>query len=113
MTGTTKAPCEAPAVKSGREAALLATFDVNYYERADKKNMNYENVKLMPKQRNRLRELRLAKGLTQVDLAGRVGVKASTLARWDEMASARLPLDAALRLADALEVSPSELLFTI
>lgn len=60
--------------------------------------------------RNRLRQLRTERGLTQRDLALQAGVPASTVSRIDSVPSTKIELDVAWRLAAALKIDPRELL---
>jgi len=57
----------------------------------------------------RLKELREAKGLTQVALAGLVGCRGATINDLENHKSRRIDLDLLGRLARALSVEPGEL----
>ncbi|WP_366083667.1 helix-turn-helix transcriptional regulator [Thermus sp.] len=57
----------------------------------------------------RIRQLRRSKGLTEADLAARVGVSRSFL-NAIERGVVRLRVDLMVRIADALGVSPEDLL---
>jgi transcriptional regulator with XRE-family HTH domain len=56
----------------------------------------------------RLQRLRLARGLSQSQLARKAGVPAGTLKNWEHGRRTML-FDAAVKLADALDVSLDEL----
>jgi transcriptional regulator with XRE-family HTH domain len=60
--------------------------------------------------KNRLRELRLARGLTQAVLAERSGISESTIARIDATPTAEISLRFGRKLAAALSCDPFELL---
>ena len=59
--------------------------------------------------KNRLRELRLARGLTQAALAERSGIPESTIARIDATPTAEISLRFGRKLAAALSCDPFEL----
>jgi len=59
--------------------------------------------------RNRLRQIRLERGLSQRELALQAGVPLSTVARIDGMPTAKIELEVARRIAMALKVDPFEL----
>ena len=59
---------------------------------------------------NRLREIRLSRGLTQRDLAAMSGIPPSTVARLDRVTTAKLELESARRLSVALGISVFDLL---
>ena len=60
--------------------------------------------------RNRLRQLRTAAGMTQQTLATLSGVPKTCLQRVDSNARARITLEHAARLAPVLRVDPLDLL---
>ena len=58
---------------------------------------------------NRLREVRRAKGMTQVELAEASGIPVSVIRKWES--GTRTPLsDGLLRVAEALDVCADQLL---
>jgi len=57
----------------------------------------------------RLRELREAAGLTQEELADKVGIYQGTISDHERGKATRIDLSLIERLADALEVEPGEL----
>ena len=63
-----------------------------------------------PALRLRVRELREAAGLTQEELARRVGVRQATVSAMEQGAVRRVDLDVIERLAGALGVSPCAVL---
>ena len=58
-----------------------------------------------------IRKFRMAKGMTQTDLALAMDTNKSAVSKW-ETGDRILKLDTVLRLADELDVTPSELLYT-
>jgi transcriptional regulator with XRE-family HTH domain len=58
----------------------------------------------------RLRELRLALGLTQAELAGRAGVRRATVSRLENTRVSAVDLEVLEKLADLLRVEPGFLL---
>lgn len=63
----------------------------------------------MPRRLN-IRAIREARGLSQQELADKVGVRQSTIYKW-ENEQINLSVNALFRLAAALNVSATELLF--
>jgi DNA-binding XRE family transcriptional regulator len=61
-------------------------------------------------QRNRVRELRIAAGLSQDEAAMRSGLARSTFARIDQNPRCSIALDRARQIAQALDVEPLDLL---
>ncbi len=57
-----------------------------------------------------IKERRLAKGMTQEELADLVGVKKSAVAKWENGRVSEIKRSNLKKLADALEVSPVQLL---
>lgn len=57
-----------------------------------------------------IKDRRLAKGMTQEELADRVGVKKSAVAKWENGRVSEIKRSNLKMLADALEVSPVQLL---
>ena len=53
----------------------------------------------------RIRERRLAKGMTQLDLANAVGVTESAVSQWELGGTKNIKLDNFLRLLDVLDVT--------
>ena len=60
--------------------------------------------------RIRLKDLREARGWTQLELAGRAGVRQATISEMETGRARRVSLEAIDRLARALKVQPGELL---
>lgn len=60
--------------------------------------------------KNKLRRLRLGAGLTQIQLAERAGVSPDTVVRWEGGKGERPHPGALSKLAQALGVTPAELL---
>ena len=58
----------------------------------------------------RLRELRQAKGMTQVELAERTGIDQGALSRIENGKTQAMDFDVMARLCDALGCEPGELL---
>jgi len=58
----------------------------------------------------RLRELREARGLTQVELARRAGVRQGTVSRIERHATMKIEFTVLEQLADALDVDPALLI---
>lgn len=58
---------------------------------------------------NRIEELRLAAGLTRVEVAAACGVGEVTIKRWERRESA-VPDEQKFRLAELLKVSPAHLM---
>lgn len=57
-----------------------------------------------------IKDRRLAKGMTQEELADLVGVKKSAVAKWENGRVSEIKRSNLKKLADALEVSPVQLL---
>jgi len=60
--------------------------------------------------RIRLKELREARGWTQLELAGRAGIRQATISEMETGRARRIGLDTIDRLARTLKVQPGELL---
>ena len=58
----------------------------------------------------RIREWRERRGMTQAELARRVGVRQATISRLETEESRRIELDVLDRLAQALQCEPGDLL---
>jgi transcriptional regulator with XRE-family HTH domain len=59
---------------------------------------------------NRVRDIRMARGMTQADVCAGSGLDAGTVSRIDSNPFARPSLPVALKLAKALGVEPAELI---
>lgn len=60
--------------------------------------------------RNRIRSLRLERGLTQAELASKSGVPQPTISRLDANENAKVALGIAVKLASALGTIPEALI---
>lgn len=59
---------------------------------------------------DRIRHYRELKGLTQVELAKRVGVLHSTVSKWENNKLTNIPWERIVLIADALDVKPGLLI---
>lgn len=59
---------------------------------------------------NRIKELRLARGLSQAELAVRAGVTGGAVSQWENGVAKSLKGESLVRAAQALGVAPSDLL---
>ena len=56
-----------------------------------------------------IKDCRLAKGMTQSELAEKVGVKNSAIAKWENGRVSEIKRSNLKKLADALDISPTQL----
>jgi DNA-binding Xre family transcriptional regulator len=72
--------------------------------------IRFPYIALMAPTRIRLKELREARGWTQLELAERAGVRQATISEMETGRAKRVGLDTLDRLARTLKVQPGELL---